>query len=348
MNIKKVYLSYYTRLIIYIISLIIFLLVGYYGLNKAISLSTEESVVYDEYGYIEYANCCYDENNNLKCTLMREDNTIDKVILKFDYSLVNEKVLNTDFDYAINSKILLVDDNKKVYYEEEESLLNKKIMSFNEKEINISEEVTIDYNRYKNTADEIKKAYGPELDTEMDIYMVIKKNDNLNVDFVNNESMFNIVMPFSDREIINNNLVTKGSVILNNKSLFKGICCFLIAVISFIFCVCLLIKIIHKVRLLKPEKSAYDAYIAKILRNYEQYIKVRKKVYSFTGKEIIKYDDFKDLVNISKEKKVLINYYIIADHIKAYFYIVSKDTVYLHSVKAVDLEEKYSNHYKEN
>ena len=150
-----------------------------------------------------------------------------------------------------------------------------------------------------------------------------------------------VIIPLTQKsvniELDYNEINNKSSLVSEDSIHIGNIIGIVVSVILTALSIMCMIKCMRLLRLLVVKKSKYDKYISKILKEYDRLIVECKTVINFDNYEIIKVNSFEELLDVRDNLKMPINYYIVAPHNKAYFYILSTN-VYLYVLKAVDLE----------
>ena len=131
----------------------------------------------------------------------------------------------------------------------------------------------------------------------------------------------------------NSNLVKKSSVSVNNVAFI--ILGTLLMLGSFYG----LYKLLKLLGLLSPKKSAYDKYVAKMMRQYDRLIVVHYTCPDLSNYNVVKITEFNELLDMRDNLKVPIMFYNVTDHQKSYFYIINNNELYLLVLKAVDFEK---------
>lgn len=347
-NDNNFYLSFYKRIIIDAILLIIFLSFSILALNKALTVSIEEKINYNEISNLDYKvyllpNEFY-EKEYLDKDMLYVANLIDKINLNFDYSFTTDKKTSVDFTYSIMAKLTITDKiGQKSYYEKEYTLLeNQNLQMKNNNIQTIKENLDIDYLYYNNIANRFRNAYGIDTDSKLDVYMIVNKSNGKTDNSSSSENVMNINIPLSQKTINiemkaneNNNtssILQQSGIYINNYFLL------ITGIILMILVIIIAIRIIKKLLLLQTKKSKYDKVLDKILKQYDRLIAESLTTTSFENKNIIKLKSFTELLDVHDNLQLPIIYYQLVRHQKCYFYINNKEDIYLYTLKAADLE----------
>ena len=345
-NNHKIYWSFSLRIIGRIFIVILFLLLGTYLLVKAIHFESGKMISYKEKSNVDY-NVCLKNNsfydiNCLPKNMKYVANLIDKIQVKFDYFFDIDEMIDINFKYNIDGKLFIKDKNGKIFYEKNYTFLEEKEVNNHDNNIKISEVLDIDYNKYNTVANSFKSSYGIDTESYLIITMKVKK-DALNDDdsSIASDSNMYLTIPLSERaidiELNFDDIDRKSIMIVKERLVFKNTMCLITAGLSIFAGFYVMIKTMRKYRVPNNNK-VYDAYIKKILREYDRLIAESKTIISFDNKEIIKVNSFNELLDIHDNLTLPILYYNVTSHVKCYFYITHQNIVYLYTVKASDLE----------
>lgn len=343
----KIYYSFAVRVFFSILLFLVLLFLGVYFLTKSIYYSGKKSIIYHEKSNVDYSVCLLDnqfyDEKCLKKNMKYVASLIDKINLKFNYTFDIEEEQDIDFTYDIYGKLVISDKlGEKSYYEKTYDLLSDKVSNLRNSKTNIiNETLDIDYSYYNRLANGFKSAYGLDTTSKLVVYMTVKKagapGSNLSL---NNDSVMFVSIPLSERSIdielnykdINttSSLISKSNVTINN------LLYILISALFIVFSIIVMLKMIKK--FFWHHNSEYDNYINKILKKYDRLIGESYTMVSFEGKEVVKFEKFTELLDVHDNLGLPIMHYTVTCHVKSYFYIVHENVIYLHVVKAVDLE----------
>lgn len=349
----KLYISYNARLIFSICTFIILFASGLIFLLKSLSFTEQKVINYDEKSNLDYKvylkeNDFY-ETPYLGKNMLYIASLIDKINIDFNYHFTSSENINLDFNYNIIGKLVISDsEEKNTYYEKEYKLLNdKKISMENNNNQIINENVAIDYDYYNNLANNFKMTFGVNTTSNLIIYLSINKTGN-DSQTMNNNSLILIKIPLSEKainikmdykEIDNSSTILSASYITIDNLVYitASIIFIILSIVAFIKCIRLISLAIPN------NKNIYDKYVNRLLIEYDRLIVETSTQPLFDNKEIIKVEKFQELLDVRDNLKLPITYYSITKHQKCYFYISTGDKVYLHTIKAVDLENKKMN-----
>lgn len=341
----KLYFSFRFRLAFNLIMFVCFFGLSIYLLFTSLSFQREKYINYNEKGSLDYKvnlkeNSFYD-TKVLDKNLIYVSSLIDSIDTYFNYDFNIDDKIDMDFDYSVVAKLRITDsEGSNSYLEKDYTLVNnKKVSMKNDNHINISEKVNIDYGYYNSIASGFKSTYGVDSKSNLIVSLKVNKS-NSNVKVNNNSSVQVINIPLSERSInikldyidINSN----SSVVSEREISISNILYIVISVLLLVFSLYFILKFIRLLEKNIPKKNKFDKYVEKLLREYDRLIVESHTIIDFDNYEIIKVNNFNELLDVRDNLKVPINYFVVIPHQKAYFYIVSTN-VYLYVVKEVDL-----------
>ena len=290
----------YLSLIIIISTILISFITIYINNNKT------EYIKYKEQGNVDYT-VYLKKNNFFEEKYLKENNQyistlIEKIQSNFKYNLTIEKenIINK-YTYKIISNVKVTDKTtKKNLYDKTEILLPEKEIILKEKQINILEPITIDYNKYNN-----------QINNFINIYEVGNIESNLTVNMIINligsneyqkESIITLKIPLTTNTIdidMKDDLVdTKNNIIKHKKQSKYNQLFILIAAISLITDILLITNLVLYIKKTRNKITNYKKEIKKILRNYKQYIQKINNTINYKKYEKINLSTFTDLLEI--------------------------------------------------
>lgn len=344
---KKIYIGYSSRIIIYIVMFIVFVLLGFIFSFNALDFIEKNVINYSEKSNLDYKvylkeNDFYEEEY-LEKNMVYVASLIDKIKINFDYNFISDKDVGLTFNYKVMANLLITDSNgNNTYFKKDYLLLeNKNTRLKNNNDIN--DAIEIDYDYYNSIANNFKNSYGIDAVSNLFVYILINK-ENINENMlINNNSLMSITIPLSEKSInisidykeIDNSskLIDESSIIIDN------IIYMIIAIIMFVLSLVMVVKIVRILTLLKTNKSVYDKYVSRLLNEYDRLVVETTTFPTIEDNNVIKVSKFEELLDVRDNLKLPIMYYLVAKHQKCYFYIMHENKLYLNIVKAVDLEK---------
>ena len=345
----KLYFGFKARAFCYFFFFVILFSFSLYLLNSSLSYQRQEYISYSERSNLDYKvnlkSNNYYESNVLNKDMIYVASLIDYIDIYFNYNFDIDDNVNMNFTYNVIGKLSITDDEgENIFLEKEYTLLdNKQINIENSKHASISENVKIDYGLYNSIASGFKSTYGVNAKSNFIVTLKIIKNSN-NDNFKVNNSVSNQIVniPLSEKAInikldyvdinTNSSVVNDSSITVSNV-LFIGLGIFLL-----VFSIYFVLKFIKLLESNRVKLNNFDKYVKKILRTYDRLIVESRTIIDFNNYEVIKVNNFEELLDVRDNLKLPINYYVIVPHQKAYFYIISTN-IYLYIVKDIDLEK---------
>ena len=327
--------------IILIVIIAVLTLVSLFFYNQSKTITTISKINYKEDGSLNY-KVYLNENSYYSEQFLGEgmqyiSSIINNITVNYNYNIKYD----TDKKYNINRKVLAnikitdSDDNNKVIYTKQEELLNDNYKESND--INLSDEIKIDYGKYNRLTNEFETNYGINADCNLIIDYVIdyKSTD----DDISQNKVMTMTIPLSKQMIVinkSNDINESSSYIGETKESFINKLMFVLAVLFLslvLVCACILVYLIKK-RIKKESK--YDRYIAKLLKEYDTYITESKETQLDDKKNIIKTTSFKELLDVRNNLDRPIIYDKVNNN-QSRFIIVANE-IYIFEVNREDMD----------
>ena len=330
----------------------IFLLLGLIiCIINAFEYTKKEEIIYKETSKVNYK--VYLKDNNFYETPYLEDGMayvatlIDKIHINYDYLLTSSTNTNLDIDYKIIAKLIIgSQNNSKVFFEKEYDLTDSiKDKMNNTNTYHINREAIIDYNYYNDLANKFRASYAVNTISNLEVQLIVEeKNSENNNHKMNNHSVTSLTIPLSEQEI---NISMQEKQINDVKTLLKeekyhikskefytiSIIIFVLILTHIGFIITHFIKKHHKL-------TKYDKYINRLLNGYDRIIVNVKTPHNKNKYEIIRVNNFQELIDVRDNTKEHINYYIIEEHKKCEFYVTNDKDLYLYEVNDTDFDRK--------
>ena len=261
---------------------------------------------------------------------------IDHIDVDFKYnaSYDSDNEFNIDKKVLADVKIVDSQNTDKIIYTKQETLKTDSVKS---KDITTSDTISIDYKKYNGLANEFKTNYGISADCKLVVSYVIdyastngelKQNRVLNIEVPLSEQMINI----TKTSAINNSLLfvgktTHGAV---NTILFY------VSLAALFVTLALIVLLVVELKKKKAKESKYEAYIKKLLKQYDAYITEAKDDAYTTKKSVISIQSFKELLDVrnSVEKAII---FVKESENSSKFMIVDEE-VYVYRVTREEMD----------
>lgn len=337
------------RLVFDVIMFLLLITIGTFLLIKSFNFETEKIIKYNEKSNLDYKvylikNDFY-EQEYLDKDMLYVASLIDKILIDFDYKFESEDKEDIDFTYSILAKLSINNNtNTKSYFEKTYTLVSdKKINMTNSTGQTIKEQISLDYPYYNKLANGFKNMYGVDVDSRLTVFMLVNKKNTSNANFtMDNNSIMNIVIPLSERSVdikLDYKEINETSNIIKKQTMtIKDYIPLILSVILIILALIMMIKAMRNINLLRKKKTAYDKFIARILKEYDRLIAESGTLLSFDDKEIIHIAKFTELLDVHDNLQLPIMYYEEIEHELSHFYISHQNVIYLFTVDANDME----------
>lgn len=354
-----IYFSFNLRLFIYIILFIMFFGLGIYFVINSMNIVKKEKVYYKSDGNVDYSVCLnkneFYEDKCLGKNMSYVASLIHDIPLKFhyQYSVSGSSKIDGGLEYEIIGKLVIVDsDSNASYFEKNYTLLERSgdLVKRDGDNYVFDKDISIDYEYYNAIATKFKSQYGVNVNSYLDIYLVTYNKVDSKYSIPSSE-LISLRIPLSQKAIqikldskeLHNNyeyvLTNKSFNISNGIYILFGSICVVLAIVY-------IIVVMRMLSLLKIKKSKYDIIVNKILREYDRLVVETSTLPDMSKYNILKINSFEELLDVRDNLRLPIMYYVVVKHQKAHFYILQDSNLYLHTLKAVDLDEKFNNEKK--
>lgn len=352
-KIRNISISYIQKLIIYIFIFLICIFISLICLANIFYIKSPINTKVNTNSSIDY-KVYLKENNFYEEEYISKNNSttdiflakiIDKIDIDFNYQIKTTKKIDIEYEYSIKAILTIspVDNTNKTYYSKTYTLLENATKEQKNQTNNIHELISIDYDYYRQLANQFKSTLGVETSNLLTIYMSINKKSNdslLNGD--KNDSLI-VKIPLTNKDVdikLEYQDINKTGTLVEH---FNGINMnVLIMIISIIFLLIALhysIKIIRHININNTKNLKYEKYIKRIKKDYSRLIIETSNRPNTEGKEIIRLNSFEDLLDVRDSIKLPINKYTTAKNQKNIFYFYDKNKVYMYSIKESDIKK---------
>ncbi|MBR3161879.1 MAG: hypothetical protein IKF19_04030 [Bacilli bacterium] len=343
------YTRFRRNFILYDLLLLIFIFAGIFLIRKSFNYIASQNITYKETSNLDYRvklkqNDFY-ESETLNKGMLYIASLIDKVDVSFNYVFDVDRNSNIDFRYDIVGKLIITDksDNNKVFFEKDYSILKdtKDVMNSN-KEHQIREEVSIDYDYYNDLANKFRIKYGVETNSNLIVYLKInERNKNSNSFILNNNSAMSLTIPLSQRAVnisMDYKEINKTSKLVSDEKL--EIVSYPYLVLGIVFLLIGIYFVYRYVRLLwklRVKSSKYERYIKRILNEYDRLIVETMSPPVLKDREIIEVDKFQELLDVRDNLRLPIKYYVSIKNKQSIFYINHGEELYILVINDKDI-----------
>ena len=346
----KKYISFNLRVTLTSICLCVFLFCSIFLILTSIDIIKLENINYKETSNIDYK--VYLKENEFFTTEYLDKTTtsyvaslIKNIKVNFNYTFTVDKENNFNIDYKVIGELIITNQKDGSELLKKEYLLLDKV----EEKITdanvytIYKDVVIDYDYYNNLANKFKYSYGIDTDSKLLIKLTVnEKNDEVSNYSISNSNVMSLSIPLSEKAINikldYKDLNEQKRILAKEKSKISDRNKFIIGLVLLFISLLALGYLLRLLSLLFTRKSKYDKYIKKLLREYDRLIINTKTSPKLEDYNVIKLDNFQELLDARDNVKGAIKYNVITEHQKCCFYFTHDKDLYLLIIKAVDME----------
>lgn len=347
---SKLRLSTNGRVFINGLFVILLLFALSFSIFLSFSVTKSETVKYTDKSLIDYRvylkkNDFYDVEY-LEKGMAYVASLIDKINIQFQYDFLVDKNNDIDLNYKVMAKLVIASQsNSKVFYENESELVTEEQTQIKDKKYSFEKEVSIDYDEYNTLANRFKSRYGVNTKSYLEVYLQVEENtDKESAYHLNNETKTSLIIPLSEQEInigLEENTINETKKIVLPSKFKLGEQKYLILdVVLFVLLLIELVRLFKNISVIKSKKSSYDRYVNRLLRGYDRLIVNVKTAPNMDDYNVIKVENFDELLDLRDNIKEPIRYYVITEHQKCEFFITNHNDLYLYVVKSIDLEQE--------
>lgn len=333
--------------IIIVVTVILFAL-----LPVCISRNKKQYVNYNETSKADYKvylkeNEFYD-NNYLEKDNQYIASLIDYITADFNYKLsIDEKNINYKYTYRIEAEVNVEEkDNNNSIYNYKETLVEEKTFEqSSNSNVEINEQVNIDYNTYNNRIKKFISVY--DLDNTES---TLKVNMHINVigscekfeNNTNDDYVVSLTIPLTTKTVaidIDSDVVTSKDNLMLCKKTENCFIITMIMIIAAIIDVIVIVEMIIYIFTTRTAETIYDRELKKILNNYKSYIQKVNNEMELEGYQKLEVDTFTDMLEIRDtiQEPILMMQSLEED--ETYFMIPSKtNLLYIYELKVSDIK----------
>jgi len=344
-------------IIVFILALSFFMI--YAQRNKA------QYVSYDETSNIDY-KVKYNENEFFDENYLSADreyiaSLINSIDADFNYKIsLEDKDVEYKYTYRIEANVTVKDkDSKNLFYDKTEVLLKEQEEITTLKEVNINENIVIDYNQYNDIIKRFVSVYDLEnAESTLNINMYVSVIGSCE-DFIENqekERVITLSIPLTEDtmaiDFVDNIVNSSNNVMQCNSVHSSNFLLLLIGIILSIVDFGLIIAVIRYEIKTRTAETIYEKELKKILNNYGSSIQMLGSEFDFSDYQLLKIDNFSDILEISDKLRQPILMKENKEKSGAYFVIPSNTKLlYVYRLKVSDIEkeinEKNNKHLEE-
>ena len=349
----------YTCVIVLVFFLAISLLMVYVKNSKA------QYVSYSETGNIDYTvkykDNEYFDNNSLDSNRQYIASLIDNINAEFNYKIaLEDSNIEYKYSYRIDAEVVVKEKNtSNVFYEKTEQLVKEKEKISSLNEVNITEDLVIDYDKYNDKIKRFVSVYDLETaESSLNINMYVNVIGSCE-EFDENqekERVISLTIPLTKDTIaidfVDDIVNSSNNVMKCNSSNFGNTIVLFLSIILTAVGVGLIVAVIIYEIKTRTAETIYEKELKKILNNYGSNIQVIGNEFEFNDYQLLKIETFYDLLEISDKLRQPILMKENKERNGAYFVIPSvTKLLYVYRMKVSDIEkeinEKNNKHLEE-
>ena len=330
--------------LIFICLMIIFAVLGYLFIDRAINIKTKRHINYQINSNIFYDVKLFDnddfDDNNTNMGDRYITSLVDDIVFTFNYDKTVAQDINGYYNYSvIGNLVAYKDDIKDKVWNRQYTLLDDKVVLLdktNMRDIKIGDSFKLDYDYYRKILEEFGNTYGVNLSGYMELSFNV--NESLEIkdvnDVFNDNTVIKVVVPLSldtfrvtvlDNPESNMNSYYEFSnrERVNYLFLVIGAFCFSIMIAS------LYMVISYGVSIYKNEYK-YERELKGIKDKYGNILVQVKRFYNKKKYNLIYVDSFNELIDVYNKIKNPITYREIKRNIETIFLITDDDNAWIY------------------
>ena len=282
-----------------------------------------------------------DENSNIIASLIKN------IEVNFKYNLNLEANQEYTYNYKILAKTnVRKSSNTNSIYETTDELVIKDNQTSNSKKLEISENLTIDYEKYNEKINKFINLYNLDNTTstlELEMYVnVINKYDG---NQINEESkVMTLSIPLTTKTVdisIGSNVVADEGKALLKKSEYENITYVLwIGIILGVLGVIIFIRFIKYILDTRSAETMYDQQLKIILFNYKSYIQKANNAINKEEYKVIQINTFNEILGLRDTMQAPILMYTDENEDRTEFIIMNEGILYVYVLGAKEIRNE--------
>ena len=350
----KMYISYEIRLLINIILIILFFILSVVLFVSSIAIKQRNNVVYKQTSNLDYKvylkpNDYYKEPY-LQKNMQYIANLIDNININFNYNFNVNQNINYKYMYYIKADVAVADsqDKAKVIYSKTDRLTNPVVVTKeNSNQFNINENVKVNYSKYNDLVKSFKSSYGISASSNLTLTLCLEIKDEKGniIKNINSSDSMKIIIPLTE-QMINIEMDYKEINNSDNASVYKEFYIgnkvkVALSIISLLLFIASTIKLVLFMLKTSSKKTAYDATLNKILREYDRVIVNSRKDINVSKKtDVIDVNSFNELLDVRDNLEKPIIFHETHKGLKSVFMVKTSNETYRYILKLADLEKE--------
>ena len=330
--------------------IMITLLIGIMTMAFFITKNKERYLKYNENAMVDY-NVNLKENDFYKENTLAKDNgyvssLIDNINAIFNYNLDFSVPVSYKYSYQIVADVNVVDDieQNSIYHYSED--LIKKDLKTAKYNLQIKENVIIDYQKYNEVISRFKEVYelkNAEANLNIDLYVNVQDIDRINTGKFQTKKVSSITIPLTQKTVsistANNASNTNGKISMPRSKKYNWV--LTIALIYLILSVIYIMYLYIYITKTRTAQMIYTKEIKSILNNYNNYIQKINGTYDIGTSQVIKIESFSDMLEIRDTLKQPILMLENTEKDGTFFIIPATNSIiYTYALRVVDIKAK--------
>lgn len=335
---------------------VVFFCLSFVFLDKGLTNYTRETIKYHEIDDVNY-KVHLKENDFFEVEYLPEDqiyitSLIDTINVRFNHVVKYDKNVSGKYKYYVKGIISATQESNSnnSFWQKEFELTEPKTLSYDNVSKNeVKENVEVDYQYFNDLLLEFKKTYNLSMDGTLKVILYVEneiESDSAKKNIVK-DSVLCLTIPLTKATIevpikidttsaestLSSGIVYDDSVIYLIYKIASGVC-FVLSAIIFIYVGLYIVK--HK-----EKQSKFRKEISKILKTYDSIIVNSKEKVLLNELNVIKVDEFSELLDAHSEIRQPIIFYENNDC--AMFVLINNQTAWQYLMRKTDLYEKKKN-----
>lgn len=319
-----------------LIPLLFLMVLGGYLVFNGIGIQATGQITYNADGEIDYQvnlkeNEYYTEKY-LGPGLQYIASIINTIRADFDYTLEADEKINATYEYEIVAKAVATDRNDKnqILYEQTETLKSSEIKPVENGTIAISDNITIDYNKYNNYMRDFRSDFGIAANCFLDLQLIVKVNGAIETD-----DILAMHIPLSDQTInigISAEEITREEKVGEAKQeiYVKDMPLLIVGAVMMLSSLAISVVIIY-LYATRFGDNWYAEAEHKIFKNYDTRIVAIGGDF-YEPEDTVRVESFTELLDASDTENAPIQYYDIDPDYKSYFVVKGMNTTYRYTL----------------
>lgn len=343
------YFSYNLRIFMMFVVVIIVACISYKCFVDSYTEVEDVQLTYKEKASIDYnvkllENNLF-ENGNLNAVNGYISELIDDISTDFTYNYSLDKESNIKYSYYVTATMELKNNKDgSVISSKSDNLIEKTTKELkNVKEINIRQNVNLDYDHYNNIAKTVKDGYSMDVNgiLILKMYVNIDTENELFENDLSKSQVVEVNIPLLSSQVnasmidkIDNEDVYiehKNPVLESEATLYVGVSLLILDIIYLMSGLSFMLRA-------KPKKSKYVRLRDGLLKDYDRIIVDSKNIPDTDGYNVIDCYSFAELMDAQRLLGKPIIYHEIVKNQKSVFIIIGDTDVYKFVLKECDID----------